>query len=257
MKTSFYGQTRLKKEVELIINEINRGKFFNLMLTAPSGWGKTKLAKIIIEETYGVNKTNFGQNSSWLVNSDMPINFIDEVQTIITQECFYVVCDWGGTNMIFATNTLGGVLEPLLNRCIPLIFDPYTLEDIEEIVSNEITNLPDPIIEAISERAKLNPRIAKKLCERVDYVFNYKGIPKSVKEFDDIIMEILDIDKNGLTAVDRRYLEFLKVAGGKASIDLIKNSLHIDKEAILREIEPCLVNLGYIRITSKGRELLR
>lgn len=257
MKTSFYGQQRLLREVELIINEINKGKFFNLMITAPSGWGKTKMANLIIEQTYGNELVNIGQSSPWMVDVNKPINFIDEVQTIITQECFYEYCDWGGTNLIFATNELGGVKEPLLNRCIPLIFDPYTLDDIEQIVSDEITNLPEPIIEAIAERSKLNPRIAKMLCKRVDYIFNNKGVPKSVEQFDNMILEILNIDKAGLTAVDHRYLDFLKLVGGKAGIDLIKNSLHIDKEAILREVEPCLVSLGYVGISSRGRELLK
>jgi Holliday junction resolvasome RuvABC ATP-dependent DNA helicase subunit len=255
----FQGQARLLREVALIENEIRAGRNLNIMLAAPSGWGKTTLALRIINNTVGLNGAYISGPPNFWIKREKRINFLDEVHMLDDPESLYPYLDLEKPSYILATNELGLVKEPLVRRCVPLVFDPYTVSDMVGIVSNILREfgLSTNVYESIANRCKLSPGIAKVLCQRMSYIFRNIKIPTSLADLDKLIEDVLAIDKSGLNSQDRMYLAILHTNGGRSSLDLLCNTLHLDRSTVLREIEPQLIYLGYVRISSKGRELLR
>jgi Holliday junction resolvasome RuvABC ATP-dependent DNA helicase subunit len=125
----------------------------------------------------------------------------------------------------------------------------------EEIVEQFLLKykLSKKEIEIIASRCKNIPRLAKIICTRLSYVFNNLGVSKNVEELESYLSNILSIQKNGLNELDRRYLEYLSIVKRSSLQNIIINT-RIDKETIMTEIEPYLIFLNLIKITSKGRE---
>jgi Holliday junction resolvasome RuvABC ATP-dependent DNA helicase subunit len=116
--------------------------------------------------------------------------------------------------------------------------------------------LEENLLSIIADRCKLTPRIAKVLCERLKIFFNAYGIPEDPDTLKMLLNDRLLIGEKGLTELDNRYLNFLRSVGRNISLQNIIIGAQIDKETILTEIEPHLLYLNLIKITSKGRELV-
>jgi Holliday junction resolvasome RuvABC ATP-dependent DNA helicase subunit len=158
----------------------------------------------------------------------------------------------GQYTFIFLTNESGILKEPLLNRCIQFIFENYTEQELKYMIESFLPGKVSPeIINSIYRRSKGNPRIANMICKRLSYM----AVTYSTEEIENLLDDVISIDSNGLNYQDLKYLEFLEKVGGRAGLDLISNATHLDKNTILREIEPGLIYLGKIRISSRGREL--
>ena len=86
----FIGQKRILREVHLLELEILKGRSFNILLSAPSGWGKTTLAYKIINETIGLDNSYLSYSPEFLINTHKRINFLDEVHELSEPEPLYV-----------------------------------------------------------------------------------------------------------------------------------------------------------------------
>jgi Holliday junction DNA helicase RuvB len=65
----------------------------------------------------------------------------------------------------------------------------------------------------------------------------------------------LDVDKSGLDAVDRKYLNVIieKYQGGPVGLDTLSAILSEQKDMIEEVIEPYLLQRGLIQRSSRGR----
>nr|MCR4929767.1 Holliday junction branch migration DNA helicase RuvB [Lachnospiraceae bacterium] len=107
----------------------------------------------------------------------------------------------------------------------------------------------------LARRSRGTPRIANRLLKRVrDYaiVANNGIITKAIT---DESLDMLDIDKYGLDATDRKYLETIiaRFNGGPVGVETLAASLSEETDTIEDVYEPYLLQLGFIQRTPKGR----
>jgi Holliday junction resolvasome RuvABC ATP-dependent DNA helicase subunit len=257
----YVGQERIWRELNMILPEIrNEGRNTNFLFRAASGMGKTTMGLLCLNYL-GINNSVYylplaSGELPYPIDEGKRYHLIDEIHILKTPEILYPYMDSGRFTFFLMTNESGMLLEPLKNRCFQYIFSPYTDDEMGEIIRRALSgySIPDEMVIEIRDRVRGNPRIAKKVCERLGYVFRNYLVPKTKAELVTILNNVLDIREKGLTEMDRRYLEFLSRVG-KSSLQNIIYGTGIDRNTILTEIEPYLLVLGYISITQKGREI--
>jgi Holliday junction resolvasome RuvABC ATP-dependent DNA helicase subunit len=250
----FYGQEKIKKELVPLLAEIKSGKNYNVLLVAPSGYGKTTLAYRILS-LFSTKDFEVSEPPNFSFNRGVRIHFLDEVHELTNPEYLYKMMDSKRYVVILATNETGLLKEPLVNRCIPLIFEPYDGYDMKKIIYSLLPSLRDEFVNELVRISKFNPRIATILCQRLEYIFNVNGSPQDIVGFKRVLTDILNISEEGFNPLERKYIEFLRTSGGRASLDLIVNATRIDKNTVLRDVEPALVMAGIISIGYGGRRL--
>ena len=79
---------------------------------------------------------------------------------------------------------------------------------------------------------------------------------KAIDEsFADTALSQLDVDKSGLDAIDRKYLNVIveKYKGGPVGLDTLSAILSEQKDMIEEVIEPYLLQRGLIQRSPRGR----
>ena len=284
----YFGQDKIKKALKLYIKsaKIRQDCLDHIIIYGNSGLGKTTLANIIANEMnsdlISISAPSI-KTVQEMVDILMNLNkhsilFIDEIHRLpkkieevlyFAMEDFLIETDNDGIKervemspftLIGATTQVGMLSEPMRNRFqITLELIPYNIETLTEIVVASIEKMEGTIskecAKLIAKRSRGIPRIANGFVRRVrDFalVLNNGEINK------DIInetFEFLDIDENGLTAQDRRYIEILYKKFGKKAvgIDTICSVLNDDKKTIETVVEPFLIQLGFVVKTPRGR----
>jgi len=254
----FLGQPSIMKQLGIYLPQLYAEKTgMNFLVTGPSGYGKTLL--VLSCCNYLANKGRFQYTSpspeKGLVKFDLTswVNFIDEVHELKSPEFLYPILDKKEHVIFLATNESGLLKEPLVNRCIPLIFEEYSKEDLL-LILREAYKYPvsEEFLLEIIKAGNNNPRLIISLAQRLNMVTKQIGIPSNIKV---TLEEIFGI-RDGLDLASQRYLEILEKLGGRASLYTLNSVLHINKSAILYQIEPVLLYTGKIQITSKGRILV-
>jgi Holliday junction resolvasome RuvABC ATP-dependent DNA helicase subunit len=253
-KNEFVGQVKLIREFGLIYNEVISGKNHNILLSAPSGFGKTTLGTLFMNGC-GLWQGYISGPPDFKIDLARRIQFMDEIHELKYPENIYKYMDSNEHTFIFATNETGLLKEPLINRCIVLEFDEYTDEEASKIIQNNIGELPYEIIKVIIQVTSKIPRQISVLCKRLEYVFRSYGIPENEEFFMTLLSEVLDIDSRGYSPLQRQYINFLEDIGGSASITTLTYGLKINETTIIRDIEPKLIYDKVLTISSKGRIL--
>ena len=256
--------------------------FGPLILTGPSGMGKTMVAKAIhaelgnleLFETNGVTVNNKSELFSILINADANTTiFIDEAQgmnsktqhillTAISEKKLSVpacassqhshAVPLANFTIILATTHEYLLQDALRNRMrIYCRFNYYSVGDLIEIVRQRADALKweyesDQILQIIAQRAKGTPRLALntnlQICWHVA-----KSHDRNVITLADAYeaFNYLRIDEAGLDKLDRSYLSALE-KHERLSLGVLSSKLSLPSLTLTRVVEPYLLREGFV-----------
>lgn len=251
MDYKFYGQSHFTKEYRKVLDKLKYGENFNIFLSGPSGYGKTHLAIITILTLGAEHGKIYIPNKDGEIDfyPKVKIHFIDEAHLLQSPEVLYPKMDSGKYTFIFATNKSGMLPEALKNRCLEFTFVEYDRDELIDMARDIFPDFNNECLDILVDSSTGVPRNLIQLCRRIKVVGeNNKFSPIELKNLIEGYFQI----RNGLSPIERLYLETLEKVG-VASLNLIINLTKIDRVLLTETIEPHLIRLDMIEITSKGR----
>lgn len=258
---NFIGQHHIMNVLAIMLPELmkNPTEGASLLFDGPSGYGKTTLALSLCDyftEYAGRGFEYYLYDSKPFVFRSRVI-FVDEIHRIKDFEILFPHLDRKNKIFIFATNHSGNLPEALLTRCDHFVFTEY---DNEELMLMAIEaakfRTSDANFLKLIIAANRNPRVLKSLVDNFGRYFNqFPEVNPVTADFDEILATVFQIF-DGMDTLARRYIEVLETIGGRASLTLLSNILHIDAETLRTSVEPNLLKSGRIQISSKGRQIV-
>ncbi|CCB64239.1 MULTISPECIES: Holliday junction branch migration DNA helicase RuvB [unclassified Hyphomicrobium] len=290
----FVGQEQARANLRVFISAARgRGDALDHVLFAgPPGLGKTTLAQILSKElgvgfraTSGPVISKAGDLAALLTNlEERDVLFIDEIHRLnpAVEEILYpamedfqldlmigegpaarsVRIDLPKFTLVGATTRAGLLTNPLRDRFgIPVRLNFYTVAELEQVVGRGARVLgaamsPDGARE-IAKRSRGTPRIAGRLLRRVRDFAAVEGAVVINAEVADRALTMLEVDGEGLDALDHRYLGCIlkHYEGGPVGIETLAAALSEPRDALEEIVEPYLLQQGFIGRTPRGRVL--
>ncbi len=159
-------------------------------------------------------------------------------------------------SFVLATTDPARLKEPVLNRLRKVHLASYTIDDKIQIAMMHLVThgmRSDMIVcEALAQRSRSIRHLKQELCETLIDIHTLYG--NSNKETLKTLDDILGIDSDGANDLDKDYLEYLS-DNNTVGLDTMAGKLRIDKQEVLKHIEPFLLEKGWIAITGRGRRL--
>jgi Holliday junction DNA helicase RuvB len=163
--------------------------------------------------------------------------------------------------LIGATTRAGLLTAPLRARFgINARLEYYDAKLLTTIVQRSCHILGMPIDDAgafeIARRSRGTPRIANNLLRRTRDFAQVKGNGRITVDIAEMALSALDVDQNGLDEMDNRILSTIieKFKGGPVGLSTIATACGEEAETIEEVYEPFLIQEGFLKRTSRGRE---
>jgi len=289
----FVGQEKIKSNINISIqSSLKRNDSLDhILFTGPPGLGKTTLAYIVAGEMGSKIYTTSGPvlekpgDIAGMLTRLQPgdILFIDEIHRIpkIVEEYLYsamedfkldIIIDQGPGarsvslqlekfTLIGSTTRAGLLSAPLLDRFgIRCRLNYYNVDELKDIVIRSAGILKIKINDSgareIANRSRGTPRIANRLLKLTRDL----AVVKNKNIINEIVagecLNNWEIDDRGLDELDKKILTTIidTYNGGPVGLNSIAVSVGEESGTIEDVYEPFLVQEGFIKRTSRGRE---
>lgn len=290
----FTGQHKIVENLKVfVLAARRRGEpLDHVLLHGPPGLGKTTLSNIIANEMDAEIKITSGpvlekpsDLAGLLTNlEDNDVLFIDEIHRLnpVVEEYLYsamedfridimldsgpnartIQIDLNPFTLIGATTRSGLLTAPLRARFgINARLQYYDSTLLTKIVKRSSKILTTPINDdaafEIARRSRGTPRIANMLLRRTRDFAEIKGDGIITLDIAKMALGALNVDQGGLDEMDNRILTTIieKFKGGPVGITTIATACGDEAETIEEVYEPFLIQEGFIKRTSRGREV--
>jgi len=292
--SDFIGQEKEKYNLSIFLEAAKkRGESLDhVLFTGPPGLGKTTLSRILAQELgVGIQTTSGpvlvrpGDLAGNLTNlEERDILFIDEIHRLsrIVEEFLYpamedfvfdimigdgpsarsVRLNLKQFTLVGATTRQGMLTSPMLARFGYVChLNYYTPEDLSTIALRSAgilgVSCDAQAASELGKRARGTPRIVNRLLRRCRDVAEVKGNGVISVDIVKQTLNMLGIDPEGLDTIDRKILTSMieHYNGGPVGLSTIAVVVGEEPDTIEDVYEPFLIQSGFLKRTSRGREV--
>jgi Holliday junction resolvasome RuvABC ATP-dependent DNA helicase subunit len=161
---------------------------------------------------------------------------------------------------VFATTRPAGLDRAFRSRCIEIQLRRYTADEVTAMVRVRYPTLPIAIAEAVATISRLSPRQAFALAQEVidETIISDDGAGSA--DMKACLKRVMDgrgiLFVNGATRDDLRYLDVLDRARRPMGEAALQAALYdVDAARLQDDIEPYLLQMDYIGVSPKGRQI--